>query len=131
MPQVLHLIDDTGLGGVTRVLADHLPRLAGRFSHQVLTVGANWRLPPRISADIVVVHFTLSWAKLPFLLALRLRAPRARLVLVEHSYTASYDSNACAIARASAHCCASAIGWRIALSRCRTARQTGCGRPGW
>jgi glycosyltransferase involved in cell wall biosynthesis len=91
MPQILHLIDDAGLGGVTRVLADHLPRLAGRFTHQVLAVGTNWRVPPRISADIVVVHFTLNWAKLPFLLALRLRAPRARLVLVEHSYTAAYE----------------------------------------
>jgi glycosyltransferase involved in cell wall biosynthesis len=91
MAQVLHLIDDIGLGGVTRVLADHLPRLAGRFTHEVLTVGPNWRLPPRINADIVVVHFTLNWTKLPFLAALRLRTPRARLVLVEHSYTACYE----------------------------------------
>lgn len=91
MAQVLHLIDDSGLGGVTRVLADHLPRLAGRFTHEVLTAATRWRLPPRISADIVIVHFTLCWAKLPFLLALRLRAGRARLVLVEHSYTARYE----------------------------------------
>ena len=27
--RVLHLIDDAGMGGVTRVLNDHLPRLGG------------------------------------------------------------------------------------------------------
>lgn len=93
MTQVLHLIDDNGVGGVTRVLADHLPRLTGWFTHQVITTATHWRLPPRINADIVVVHFTLSWAKLPFLLALRLRAKNTRLVLVEHSYTACYEQH--------------------------------------
>ena len=112
MPQVLHLIDDTGLGGVTRVLADHLPQLAGRFTHQVRAVRTHWRLPPRINADIVVVHFTLCWAKLPFLLALRLHAPRARLVLVEHSYTASYEQ-LCVRNRARFHTLLR-IGYRIA-----------------
>ena len=38
-----------------------------------------------------MVHFTVNWAKLPFMIALRLRLGRRRLVIVEHSYTESYE----------------------------------------
>lgn len=91
MTHVLHLIDDAGLGGVTRVLADHLPRLGEGFVHEVRQVATHWRLPNAPGADIVVVHFTLSWSRLPFLAVLRVRLGRRPLVIVEHSYTASYE----------------------------------------
>ncbi len=93
MARVLHLIDDTGLGGVTRVLADQLPLLGDGHSHEIRQVIARRRLPGAMGADIVVVHFTLSWAKLPYLIALRARLGRARLVLVEHSYTGAYEQH--------------------------------------
>lgn len=89
--RVLHLIDDAGPGAVTRMLADLLPRLAERSPPRVRTVTRWWPLPGRIDADIVVVHFTLRWSKLPFLLALRARARRVPLVLVEHTCTAAYE----------------------------------------
>ena len=91
MADILHLIDDNGVGGVTRVLADHIPRLGAGFTHRVVQVTPRGRLPGRLAADIVVVHFTLSWAKLPYLLALRARLGGAKLVLVEHSYTGAYE----------------------------------------
>lgn len=91
MTQVLHLIDEACHRDVARVIADHLPLLADRFPPVVRTVGSWWRLPGRIRAGIVVVHFTLSWSKLPFLLALRARAFRVPLILVEHSATAAYE----------------------------------------
>jgi glycosyltransferase involved in cell wall biosynthesis len=91
MTRVLHLIDDNGLGGVTRVLADHLPRLRDGFDHEIRVVNAKWQLPSRVRADIVVIHFTINWTKLAFLLALRARLPHARVVLVEHSYTEAYE----------------------------------------
>ncbi len=89
--QVLHLIDDAGLGGVMRVLVDQLPRLSAGCEHEIRHVDARWRLPSTLQADVVVVHFTLSWSKLPFLAALRRRAGGARIVLVEHSYTEAYE----------------------------------------
>ena len=91
MTQVLHLIDDAGIGGVTRVLADYLPNLGDGFTHDVLRVATNRLLPDLPNAEIVVVHFTPNWSKLPFLLALRLRTQGRILVLVEHSYTQAYE----------------------------------------
>jgi len=96
MARVLHLIDDAGLGGVTRVLADQLPLLGDGHSHEIRQVVARRRLPGALCADIVVVHFTLCWAKLPYLIALRARLGRAKLVLVEHSYTAAYEQQSVA-----------------------------------
>ncbi len=91
MTQVLHLIDDPRVGGVNRGLTVYLPRLTDGFTHQVLQVPAN-RLPTTLPpADIVVIHFTPNWAKLPFLLALRLRYRDSNLILVEHSYTEAYE----------------------------------------
>jgi glycosyltransferase involved in cell wall biosynthesis len=91
MTRVMHLIDDVGLGGVTRILEQHLPRLGNGFNHEIRCVAPAWRLPDPVAADIVIVHFTLNWSKLPFLAALRIRLPYARFVLVEHSYTEAYE----------------------------------------
>jgi len=97
MIRVVHLIDDARTGGVTKVASDMSRSLGDGFDVQVMPVNAAWRLPGPISAEIVVVDFTLSWAKLPFLMMLRL-AGRRRIVVVEHSYTASYERE-CVTAR--------------------------------
>ena len=89
--QVLHLIDDAGMGGVTRILNEYLPRLADGFSHRVVQVGPGRRLQATGRPDVVVIHFTMNWRKLPLLLALRRQCRGARLVLVEHSYTEAYE----------------------------------------
>jgi hypothetical protein len=44
-------------------------------------------------ADVVVVHFTLAWRKLPFMARLRLALGGRPLVLVEHSYTQGYEQH--------------------------------------
>lgn len=87
MIHVLHLLDDAGLGGVTRGLQDHISRLGDGFRHEVRVVDTHWRLAPKQNADIVVIHFTLNWTKLPFIASLRAR----RLIVVEHSYTEAYE----------------------------------------
>lgn len=91
MPAVLHLVDDPGLGGVNRVLDSQLPRLQGRVRHERRVVRSVGTLPGRVDADMVVVHFTASWAKLPYLMALRQRCG-GPMVMVEHSYTAAYEA---------------------------------------
>jgi glycosyltransferase involved in cell wall biosynthesis len=85
------LLDDAGIGGVTRCLADQTRHLSNGFRHEIMVVDTAWRLPKRIRADIVVVHFTVNWSKLPFMAALRARLGRRPLVIVEHSYTEAYE----------------------------------------
>ena len=91
-PIVLHLVDDTTAGGVTRVV-DHIvtsPELARDACHRrVVLVGKR----PRVrypEADIIVSHQSVKWANLPHFVALRLCNPRARLIHVEHSYTEAF-----------------------------------------
>jgi D-inositol-3-phosphate glycosyltransferase len=94
--RVLFLTDDPQLGGVSRSVDDLAARLGGGSTAQVLPVATAWHLPPRLAGDVAVIDFTLSWAKLPFLAALRAQRRRPRIVVVEHSYTASFE--ACCVA---------------------------------
>ncbi len=92
MTRVLHLLDDARLGGVTRGLPDHIRRLTGPFEHEIKVLDTAWRLPSRIDADIVVVHFTVNWAKMPFMALLRARLGRRPMIIAEHSYTEAYEN---------------------------------------
>jgi glycosyltransferase involved in cell wall biosynthesis len=91
MTRTHHLLDDTGVGGITRGLPEQIVRLSGSFTHRIETCRPERTLPGRIDADIVVIHFTLNWAKLPFLLALRGRLGRRKLIICEHTYTGGYE----------------------------------------
>jgi glycosyltransferase involved in cell wall biosynthesis len=91
-PHVVHLIDDTTAGGVMRVL-DHLTEsaeLSKHACHKMLKVTRGKISFRRIQADIIVSHLSISWRTLPALIALRVRHPSARIVHVEHSYTAAF-----------------------------------------
>ena len=82
--KVIHILDDIALGGVTRLLDSLLPALGDGFDHRRVNTRTRYRLPPRLDADIVVIHFTAAWNKMPFLLGLR----RASEIL---SRTAAFD----------------------------------------
>ena len=90
MSVVLHLIDDPALGGINRVLETQLPALEGHYRHVRQVVDSRVPFCQKFEAEIIVVHFTISWAKLPYLIALRARFS-GPLVLVEHSYTAASE----------------------------------------
>ena len=90
MPTIAHLLDDDRLGGVTGVIAQQRKWLT-RWEHRTLVVATARRLAPRVDADLIIVHFTVGWAKLPFLASLRLRHPRRKVILVEHSYTEGFE----------------------------------------
>ena len=96
MPTILHLLDDTALGGVIRLLDSLIQSLGNAAAHKIRTVQTDWRPAPTLRSagarpDIIVVHFTSAWRKLPLLASLRLRAPAARIILVEHSYTGAFE----------------------------------------
>ncbi|MGI4954409.1 MAG: glycosyltransferase family 4 protein [Janthinobacterium lividum] len=133
MIAILHLIDDPNVGGVTCGVADLARRMGPGFAASVRTVPTMWRLAPRLAADVVVVDFTLSWAKLPFLLSLRLRC-RGRLIIVEHSYTEAYERQrvrARSRFRILLRLCFRLADRVVAVSDRQAARPPGCGRPGW
>ncbi len=94
MFKVVHLIDDSAVGGVMVALEnfqdDRLQRIA-----RSATVEVN---PERseataFDADIIIVHFTISWRKLPFLTALRLRNWKRKIIIVEHTYTKAFEAH--------------------------------------
>lgn len=85
---IVHLLNDFALGGVTRGLAIFdCPTLQTQASHTTLAVDPDRLRPPQLDADIIVTHFPPSWRRLVFLLGLRLRNRRARIIHVEHSYS--------------------------------------------
>lgn len=89
--KIAHLIETIEMGGVLRNLETLMEHM-GDVEHIRYDVSPRTQLPPVIPADqLVVIHFTASWSKLPFLAALRAMRGRAPIVIVEHSYTGSYE----------------------------------------
>ncbi len=92
MIRVINLVDDTNVGGVMRGISTTAGHFSADIQVEIRQVKTVWSLPPRLAADIVLIDFTMSWAKLLFLFMLRLNF-RGPLVVVEHSYTESYEAN--------------------------------------
>ena len=92
-PRAVHLLNDLALGGVTRALSlyDH-PRLRQLVSSRTLSLDPTWRVAPRLDADFILTHFPPSWRTLPFLVSLRVRNPRARIIHVAHSYSRAWEA---------------------------------------
>ena len=91
--RLVNLIDDLALGGVTRALAVFDSLAVARVAQcRTLAVAPGGMAAPRLDADVAVIHFTMNWRRIAFLAALRLRNPRLRIVLVEHSYTRAFEA---------------------------------------
>jgi glycosyltransferase involved in cell wall biosynthesis len=91
MITVAHLLSDAALGGVTRFLDALGQRLGPRIRQTRYAVTPETALPARLDADVVVLHFTMSWSKLPYLLMLRARRRSRPIALVEHSYSEAFE----------------------------------------
>lgn len=91
MTKIAHFIETIELGGVLRnleTLMAHMPDI----EHVRHDVAPRRELPPVVPKDqLVVIHFTASWSKLPYLAALRAVRGTAPVVIVEHSYTENYE----------------------------------------
>jgi len=85
-------MDDPSLGGVNRTLDELMQRLDHRFVQSRVQVTPNAYMAPVLDADIIVIHFTVSWRKLVWLTSLRKRNSKASLILVEHSYTRAFEA---------------------------------------
>ncbi len=91
MMKIAHLIETIELGGVLRNLETLMTNLPD-VEHSQFDVQPRRSLPPVVPRDrLAVIHFTASWSKLPFLMALRAMRGKAPIVIVEHSYTENYE----------------------------------------
>lgn len=90
MIRVAHVRDENEPGGVARMLDYLMSRLGPPFEQEMVQVRPTLLSPLWIDADVLVVHYTAIWQKLPYLAALRALKPSRPLVLVEHSYTDAF-----------------------------------------
>lgn len=90
-PRVVHLLNDINMGGI-RSVVDSLStsELAEQFEFSFTQVDPCCPLSQRYEAEIIMVHYAMSWRHLPGLLMLRLRNRRARLLIQEHHYSAAF-----------------------------------------
>ncbi len=93
MIKIAHLMEDFGMGGVTRALTlfDD-PLMQKRAQSRVISLNLDAKVAPKVDADMIVDHAALSWTRLAFLASLRARNPKARLVHVEHTYTRAFEA---------------------------------------
>lgn len=91
--RIAHLLDDFGMGGVTRALTlFEVPALTRLATSAVVPVKPEAQIAPKFEAELIVDHMALSWKRLAFLASLRARNPGSRIVHVEHSYTCSFEA---------------------------------------
>ncbi len=88
--KVAHLVDDRRMGGVTRFLGC---LAALRPCDEVFHVQRHSMRARKYSAATIVSHLAISWRSLPMLIALRACNPSARLIHVEHSYSAGFEEH--------------------------------------
>lgn len=91
--RIANLLDDFALGGVTKGLTVYDdPAFAGVIKAQTVPIRPDAVFAPRIDADIIITHFPPNWRRIAFLSSLRRRNPQARIVHVEHSYSADWEA---------------------------------------
>ena len=91
--QVVHVLDDLAMGGVTRALRnfDH-PDLSVFGQHKTVDIRRN-ALRAEGPDDIAIIHFTVNWKKLAWLLDFKTRGGFSRIILIEHTYTEGYEQS--------------------------------------
>ncbi len=92
LPKIVHLLSDLSVGGVTnnlKVFDDDI--LQSKFASSIVPIKTQWKIAPIYDADIIITHFSPSWANLPFLFSLRKRNAHAKIIHVEHSYSPEWE----------------------------------------
>ena len=92
--RLIHLLDDRSLGGVNKMLAIFNSEVLAEVSTSAFDYDAigSQTLAPRYDADVIVLHAPIRWAYLPFILSLRWRNRKAKIVHVEHHYSRAFEA---------------------------------------
>jgi len=92
MLKIAHLLDDNAMGGVMTALQNFDdPRIRKKASSEVFLVETKKISAQKFNVDVIIIHFTIAWAKLHYLISLRLSNPTTRIILIEHSYTRGFE----------------------------------------
>lgn len=92
MIRIVHLLDDFAMGGVTQAMKlFEDSRLAEHCTSRTVLMERRADKAPKLEADLIVIHVPPQWARLPYLIALKLKNPGARIAQVEHSYTRAFE----------------------------------------
>lgn len=92
-PKLVNLLDDFSMGGVSKgmsVFDTEAVRAVVDARVEAIRPGAIFA--ECYDADIIVIHFPPNWQRLIYVSSLRWRNPRARIVWVEHAYTAAWEA---------------------------------------
>ncbi|MGB0695891.1 MAG: glycosyltransferase [Rhodospirillaceae bacterium] len=87
---ILHLVDDTTAGGVTRMLERLTALSPSETTHEIRTLRKGQWTTAVFKADILVSHLSVNWRSVPMFFALRALHPKLPLIHVEHSYSAGF-----------------------------------------
>ncbi|MEM7327545.1 MAG: glycosyltransferase family 4 protein [Pseudomonadota bacterium] len=91
--QIVHVLDDLAMGGVTRALKNfEHPKLKDIGVHEIADVRKQ-TVRAASPNDIAVIHFTANWQKLRWLLDLKTQGGFSRVILIEHTYTRGYEAS--------------------------------------
>lgn len=92
MKRVLNLVDDFRMGGIKTLLSDLAESsLSQQYDWHVRTVNSRKPVLLERNWDIVIVHFSCAWSKLPWLALMRIMHPSLHIILQEHHYTQSFE----------------------------------------
>lgn len=90
--RIANLLDDFGLGGVTKGLSIYEnPGFAGVVQTSTVAIRPDAIVAPRVDADVIITHFPPNWRRIMFLASLKARNPRAKILHVEHSYSREWE----------------------------------------
>jgi glycosyltransferase involved in cell wall biosynthesis len=92
--RILFLISDKKMGGVM-TMVDSLTRssLSKRFDFKTVCMDANEAIHERVIPDVVVINKACTWKRIPNLLWLYIRKRKTKVVIIEHHYTAGFETH--------------------------------------
>jgi glycosyltransferase involved in cell wall biosynthesis len=91
--RILFLISDKKMGGVM-TMVDSLTRsyLSKQFDFKTVCMDANQAINERVTPDVVVINKACTWKRIPNLLWLNFRKRKTKVVIIEHHYTAGFET---------------------------------------
>ncbi len=92
--RILFLISDKKMGGVM-TMVDSLTgsELSQKFDFKTVCLDAHEAINERVTPDVVVINKACTWKRIPNLLWLYLRKRKTQVVIIEHHYTAGFETH--------------------------------------
>ena len=99
-PTVLHLVNDTKMGGITSSIDSLGSSVVGeKFTFLLKAIKpSRWSLK-KYDAKVIIVHYACSWSTLVPNFLIKLMNPSAKVILHEHHYTYCFEKTVPSVKR--------------------------------